>query len=91
MTKNAGFTPEERAYGEDLIKAGFVDSWRELNPEKIKYSWWSYRSGARSRNIGWRIDYFWVDKKLMKKIKKAEIHDSILGSDHCPVSIEIGS
>ncbi|MFA7662334.1 MAG: exodeoxyribonuclease III [Patescibacteria group bacterium] len=86
--KNPGFTPEERAYGEDLIKAGFVDVWRELHPEEIKYSWWSYRFGARSRNVGWRIDYFWVSRELIKKITKAEIHNEVLGSDHCPVSLE---
>jgi exodeoxyribonuclease-3 len=86
--KNAGFTFEERAYGEELIENNFVDSWRMTHPNEIKYSWWTYRFGARSRNVGWRIDYFWLDKELMLKLKSAEIHDEILGSDHCPISIE---
>lgn len=85
--KNAGFTPEERAYGDELIENGFVDSWRETHPEEVKYSWWTYRFGARNRNVGWRIDYFWLEKELMKKLKKAEIHNDVMGSDHCPVSV----
>ncbi|MCK4918743.1 MAG: exodeoxyribonuclease III [Candidatus Pacebacteria bacterium] len=86
---NSGFTKEEREWIDEFLKAGFVDTFRDLHPEKVQYSWWSYRAMVRERNIGWRIDYFVVSKKLMKKIKKAEIHDEITGSDHCPISIEI--
>jgi len=66
-----------------------IDTFRELNPKKIQYSWWTYRFGARSRNVGWRIDYFVVSKILKKKIIKAEILDQVLGSDHCPIKLEI--
>lgn len=86
---NAGFTSEERVWMDKFLAAGFVDTFRYLHPEEIKYSWWSYRFGARRRNIGWRIDYFLVSPALVKKIKKAEIFDDISGSDHCPIGIEI--
>ena len=86
---NAGFTQEERDWMTVFLNDGMVDIFRNFYPDKIKYSWWSYRSFAREKNIGWRIDYFVVSKKLIKKLKKAEIHDGIMGSDHCPVSIEI--
>lgn len=86
---NAGFTSEERVWMDKFLAAGFVDTFRHLHPKDIKYSWWSYRFGARHRNIGWRIDYFLVSKSLIKKIKKSEIFDNIKGSDHCPVGIEI--
>lgn len=86
---SAGFTDQERERFSDFLDAGFIDSFRELNPEKVQYSWWSYRAAARERNIGWRIDYFLTSKKLKSKIQKAKIYDQQHGSDHCPVGIEI--
>ena len=71
----------------DLLNSGFVDAYRYLYPEKIQYTFWNYRFNARARNVGWRIDYFVVSKKLTDKIKDVIIHDDILGSDHCPVSL----
>jgi len=86
----SGFLKEERAWIDKLLKLGFIDSFRSLNPErKEQYTWWSQRSGARQRNVGWRIDYFFVSENLKKRLKSSEIHDQILGSDHCPISIEI--
>jgi exodeoxyribonuclease-3 len=87
---NAGFTPEERAGFQKYIDAGFVDTFRQLHPDQIgAYTWWTWRANARARNIGWRIDYFLVSKKLAKCVKNAEIHPEITGSDHCPVSLEL--
>jgi len=86
---SAGFTPEERAWFDKLSRSGFVDTFRFIHPNKIQYSWWSYRGGARFRNVGWRIDYFCVATKLKGKIKKAYILDKILGSDHAPVGLEL--
>lgn len=86
---NPGFTQEERDWMTGILNDGMIDTFRHFYPEKVKYSWWSYRALARERNIGWRLDYFVVSKNFIKKIKKAEIHDDIFGSDHCPVSIEI--
>lgn len=85
--RNAGFTDEERGKFTELLNAGFVDSWRMLNPETVKYSWWSYRFQSRQRNAGWRIDYFVVSQSLKDRIAGAEIHNEILGSDHCPVEL----
>ena len=87
--KNAGFTDEERAKMTELQEAGFVDSFRMLHPEEEKYSWWSYRFRAREKNAGWRIDYFMVSQRIADKIRAAEIHNEVFGSDHCPVSLEI--
>lgn len=87
--KNAGFTDEERAKFRELKAAGFVDTFRYLHPEEVKYSWWSYMFKAREKNAGWRIDYFVVSERIADKVQAAEIHTEILGSDHCPVSIEI--
>ncbi len=87
--KNAGFTDEEREKMTQLQQAGFVDSFRLLHPEQEKYSWWSYRFHAREKNAGWRIDYFLVSARIQDKIRAAEIHNEIFGSDHCPVSLEI--
>lgn len=84
---NPGFTPEERESMNKFLLAGFKDTFRELHPKEVKYSWWSYRAGARARNVGWRIDYFCVSNKLMKKIKRADILNEVMGSDHCPVGI----
>lgn len=86
---NPGFSDEEREAFNTLLDNGFIDTFRELHPEEIKYSWWSYRFSARDKNIGWRIDYFVVSKKFFENIAQAEIHNEILGSDHCPVSITV--
>ena len=87
--KNAGFTVEEREGITNYINAGFVDTFRTLHPDTIKYTWWSHLGHARANNIGWRIDYFFVSKSLKNRLKSAEIYDLISGSDHCPISIEI--
>ncbi len=87
--KNAGFTDEERAKFRELKAAGFVDTFRYLYPDTVKYSWWSYMFKAREKNAGWRIDYFMVSERIKDKVKAAEIRNDIFGSDHCPVSIEI--
>ena len=87
---NAGFTDEEREKMTELLDAGFIDSFRYLYPDKIDcYSWWSYMGKARERNVGWRIDYFIVSNDIKEKIKEAKIHSEILGSDHCPVELDI--
>lgn len=85
----AGFTEEERGWMDKFLQKDFVDSFRYLNKDKVQYSWWSYRAGARSKNVGWRIDYFVVSKKIIKKIKKSYILDKVLGSDHAPIGLEI--
>jgi len=72
-----------------LLKSGFIDTFRTLYPDKIQYSWWSYRMMAREKGVGWRIDYFIISERLKLALKEAKIHDDIVGSDHCPVSIEI--
>ncbi len=87
--KNAGFSDEEREKFTELLSAGFKDTFRTLYPDTVKYSWWTYRFGARKRNAGWRIDYFVVSERLMDQVKDSEIHDTIHGSDHCPVSLTI--
>jgi exodeoxyribonuclease-3 len=86
---NAGFTEEERSWMNEFLDAGFKDTFRELHPDKIQYSWWSYRANARANNVGWRIDYFCVTAKILSKVSKAFILDHIEGSDHAPVGIEI--
>lgn len=86
---NAGFSYEERGKFDELLNAGFIDSFRYMNPNEIKYSWWSYRFRARENNAGWRIDYFIASKSVANKIISAEIHNEIYGSDHCPVSINV--
>ena len=86
---NAGFTNEEREKMTELLNAGFIDSYRYLYPEKIEYSWWSYMEHAREKNVGWRIDYFIVSNDFRENIKDATIYTEILGSDHCPVGLEI--
>lgn len=87
--KNAGFTDEERAKMTRLLSNGFIDSFRQLYREQVTYSWWSYRFRAREKNAGWRIDYFIVSERLLQRIKDAKIHTEILGSDHCPVELEL--
>lgn len=88
-TMNPGFTIEERNKMTKLLDSGFIDSFRYMNPDKIKYSWWSYRFNARLNNVGWRIDYFLVSDDLKESIINAEIDKDILGSDHCPVILEM--
>ena len=85
--KSAGFMQEEIDGMDQYENNGFLDTFRYLNPNMNKYSWWSYRAGARQRNIGWRIDYFLVSKQWIDNLNSAEIHNEIMGSDHCPVSI----
>ncbi len=85
-----GFHPKERAYLDLWAKNGWVDAWRDLNPKTIDvYSWWHLISRSRSRNVGWRIDYFWIDEPLLKTVKKVEYLTEQMGSDHCPVVLEI--
>jgi exodeoxyribonuclease-3 len=86
---NAGFLPEERAWLDKFLKAGFLDTFREFNKEGGNYTWWSNRPGVRERNIGWRIDYFTMHSAFKKTLKSAQIHPEVKGSDHCPVSIEL--
>jgi exodeoxyribonuclease-3 len=89
-TKNAGFTPQEREKMSELLDAGFTDSFRLLYPEtKDAYTWWSYMGKSREKNVGWRVDYFILSDSLSPHIKKAEIYNTILGSDHCPVGLTI--
>lgn len=87
--QNAGFTDEEREGFSKLLEAGFVDSFRALHPKKVAYSWWSYRTRARERDIGWRIDYFCLSQRLRSKIREANIHPQVMGSDHCPVGLNL--
>lgn len=88
--KNAGFTDEERGKMTDLLAAGYVDSFRHFYPDTESiYSWWSYRFKAREKNAGWRIDYFIVSDSIKDKMQDAKIHTDIMGSDHCPVELEI--
>jgi exodeoxyribonuclease-3 len=86
---NHGFTPEERAGFTSFVNAGFLDTFREFEKGGGHYTWWSVFSGARARNIGWRLDYFLISKSFRPRLKKAFIHHKVLGSDHCPVGIEI--
>lgn len=87
--KNAGFTPEERSGMDRLVASGFVDTFRMFNQEPGHYTWWSYRFSARAKDIGWRIDYFCVDKNSTKRVRSASILKDIRGSDHCPIQMEL--
>lgn len=87
--RNAGFTNEEREKMTVLLASGFTDTFRFMYPEEVTYSWWSYRFKARERNTGWRIDYFLVSDRLKPQIADAKIHTDILGSDHCPVELDL--
>ncbi|MBN2540851.1 MAG: exodeoxyribonuclease III [Bacilli bacterium] len=87
--KNPGFTIEERTKFQALLDAGFVDTYRVLYPDTIKYTWWSYRFDARANNSGWRIDYFVISERIQDKIVEVELRNDIEGSDHCPVEIEL--
>ena len=86
---NPGFSNEEREKINLLLDAGFLDTFRALHPEEVKYSWWSYKTFARDKNVGWRIDYFLVSKRLKDKIVRADILTDVLGSDHAPIVLEI--
>ena len=86
---SAGFTDEERNKFSVLLSNGFIDTYRYLYPEKVEYSWWSYMRQAREKNIGWRIDYFVVSEALKNYISDAKIHTEVLGSDHCPIELDI--
>ena len=87
--KSAGFTQREIDGLDNLVKAGFVDTFRHIYPDTVKYSWWSYRAGARGKNVGWRIDYFLTSPILTDKLQNAEIYNDIHGSDHCPVALTL--
>lgn len=87
---NTGFLPEERAWIDEVVNAGYLDSFRHLHPHTIDaYTYWDLKTRARDRNVGWRLDYFFVAREFVKRLKKAEIHANIYGSDHCPLSITI--
>lgn len=86
---NAGFTDEERSKMTELLKAGFIDTYRYLNPEGTKYTWWSYMGRARENDTGWRIDYFIVNKEFINSVKDIKIYSDVMGSDHCPIGIEL--
>ena len=88
--ENTGFLPEERAWIDEVINAGYVDSFRHFHPNtKEAYTYWDMKTHARDRNVGWRIDYFFITRESLRQIKKAEIRPEIYGSDHCPVSITL--
>jgi exodeoxyribonuclease-3 len=87
--KSTGFLPEERAWVSRYLEHGFVDAFRTFYPDKIQYTWWANWGGARAKNVGWRLDYFLVSEGLMTSVQDVIIHDSVLGSDHCPVSLLI--
>jgi len=81
--------PIERKWIDKLIASGFIDTFRLFNEKGENYSWWDYKTAARDRNVGWRIDYFFVSEPLRKKVKQAFIEKDVLGSDHCPIGIEV--
>jgi exodeoxyribonuclease III len=87
--KTSGFMPEERAWVDKFLQHGFVDIYRHLYPDRVQYTWWTYRLMARQRNIGWRLDYFLISEKLAPRIRDVIIHEAVLGSDHCPVTLEL--
>lgn len=87
--KNAGFLPEERAWMTSFLNEGYVDTFRHFNSDPGHYTWWSYRPGIRERNIGWRLDYFLTDEESQSRLKSAKNQTEVLGSDHCPVVLEI--
>jgi len=85
----SGFMPVEREKLDLYVKNGWVDTFRLFHPEGDRYSWWTYRFGARERNVGWRIDYYFVNEGFVDNVEDADIHDEVMGSDHCPVSLEL--
>jgi exodeoxyribonuclease-3 len=88
-SKNTGFLPVERAWIDKFLSYGYIDTFRHLNQEAGHYTWWTYRMDARKRNIGWRLDYFFVNKEFLPRIQDAGILSNVHGSDHCPVFLEI--
>jgi exodeoxyribonuclease-3 len=88
-SKTSGFLPEERDGLGEFFGAGLVDTYRHLHPDQVQYTWWDMVSRARERNVGWRIDYFFVSADLAPRVRAAAIHDEVMGSDHCPVSLEL--
>ena len=86
---NAGFTQEERNSFQEYLDAGLIDTFRYFHPQKIKYTWWTYRANARPKNIGWRIDYFCVSKKFIKNVQNSYIMNEVMGSDHCPIGLKV--
>ncbi len=87
--KISGFLPEERAWMDKLLSHGYVDTFREFNKEPEQYTWWSYRTRARERNVGWRLDYFFVNKEFVDRVNASYILYDVIGSDHCPVGLDI--
>ncbi len=87
--KSIGFLPIERAWVDRVIEVGFIDTFRKTHPKEVKYSWWDVKTGSRERNVGWRIDYFFVNEKILPLVKKSDILSDFLGSDHAPVMLEI--
>ena len=85
----SGFMPEERAWVQKFLDHGFIDAYRYLHPQEVKYTWWTYRFRARERNIGWRLDYFLVTDSLIANVMDVIIHNNVFGSDHCPVTLDI--
>jgi exodeoxyribonuclease-3 len=85
--KTPGYTQAEIDGMTSMIEAGFIDTFRTLYPDTVKYSWWSYRGGARSKNVGWRLDYFMVSTGFMDRVKDSQILNEVMGSDHCPVML----
>jgi exodeoxyribonuclease-3 len=88
-SKVSGFLPVEREWMDRFLSHGYVDTFREFNKEPEQYTWWSYRTRARERNVGWRLDYFFVNQEFMSQVKNAYIMSDVMGSDHCPVGLEI--
>ena len=87
--KNAGFLPEERAWMTQFIGKGYVDAFRQFQPEGGHYTWWSYRPGVREKNVGWRLDYFMANEEFKDRLKTSYHRNEIYGSDHCPVIVEL--
>ncbi len=85
----SGFLPEERAMLDLYLQHGFIDAYRQLYPERVQYTWWTYRFNARKRNIGWRLDYFYISENLVKDVKDVVVYEEMPGSDHCPVMLEL--
>lgn len=89
--QTSGFLPEERAWIDRYLEAGFIDIYRLRNPDRVQYTWWTYRLSARKRNVGWRLDYYLVSTTLVDLVEQVEINDTVMGSDHCPVTLIVYS
>ena len=88
---NTGFLPVERKWIDKVIKNGFVDTFREVCEDPGRYTWWDYKTRARERNVGWRIDYFFASRQIMSRVEDSYIMSDVMGSDHCPIGIELNS